>query len=213
MPYTINAIDLVNLLRKTNMPVVQSPEIKKWLEVAHNRLVSGEPLFNAAANYNLQELKNALADKNVNLNWIDRGWPIVVWLVKTIERASPERSNKFIKLVLLAGANPNAKNQHGETALALASYYPVERANSLIQMLLEAKADPNVSGGGHPVPLIIVSNSGNIEGVKLLLAHGANPEIPALNEKRARDFAQERGHAEIVKLLDEAAEKWKAKAK
>lgn len=86
-----------------------------------------------------------------------------------------------------------------------------------MEMLLKAKADPNVRahsvmfGGEQETPLIMAATDGNIEGVRLLLAYGANPNL-TVSGKNPRDLAQERGHAEIVKLLDEASEKWKAKA-
>lgn len=289
MPYTANAIDLVELLRKTSMPVIQRPEIPEiaaWLDAANKRLEKGQELYMAATRMrDLKKISHLLANPNIDLNWknpdelgetallrasalgykdvVNRllaaganvnipnnenrtpliaaayyGKATIISLLLNAganvnaqdsrERtalffATKERHPNAVKMLLDAHANPNIPDTYGATPLLVAAYSNLgpfigsfEITNKIMELLLKENANPNVrplptTFGGEPeTPLSMAITDGNVEGVRLLLAYGANPDW-TINGKNARDLAQENGYAEIVKLLDEASKKWKAK--
>jgi ankyrin repeat protein len=50
-------------------------------------------------------------------------------------------------------------------------------------------------------PLMMASMSGQLDMVRLLLAHGANKKLKNLNSFTAKDLAENEGRVEIVKIL------------
>ena len=74
-----------------------------------------------------------------------------------------------VRLLLAQGANPNAQNDDGGTALM----YAIEDAEKT-RLLLDRGANPNLrSGEGRTALLIAVGRTGSYAVVKLLLENGA----------------------------------------
>lgn len=71
-------------------------------------------------------------------------------------------------------------------------------------MLLERSADADGSGEGGFAPVHTAAQHGDIELVRLLLAHGADPLRPTDDGKSPRDLARHGGHDGCVRLLEEA---------
>ena len=104
------------------------------------------------------------------------------------------------KLLLSAGANPNAANRYGVPPLSLAA----ENSNApdsktMVESLLKAGADPK-----GPMILMTAARSGNPEVVRMLAARGANvnQREPSRGET-ALMWAASENHPEAVKILIE----------
>lgn len=93
---------------------------------------------------------------------------------------------------------------------------PLQRAvaleqHSMVEALLQAGADVNGVGREGSPPLIGASVSGQAEMVRLLLDHGANPEIKGVRQESALSeaervmpyAAQKQGYEEVIQMLRE----------
>lgn len=73
---------------------------------------------------------------------------------------------------LAAGADVNVLHSSGQNAVAMAYFCP-----EATKLLLEKGCDPN--GGNYPA-ILSAANNYAVETMKLLLAAGANPDLPAV---------------------------------
>lgn len=104
------------------------------------------------------------------------------------------RDPATVKLLLDAGADPNARNDAGATPLmwAVASL-------DNTRLLLDAGADPNIKSDEGRTPLsIAAARAGATPVVKLLLDRGAKP---ALSERKPLEEAIRAAEPDSVKLL------------
>ena len=88
---------------------------------------------------------------------------------------------EIVRLILDHGADPEV-NAEGEKPLHRVSYGKYrsqEDGVRVAQLLLERGADVNGRRNDHQTPLHLASYSGNVEIVRLLLDHGADPEANA----------------------------------
>lgn len=96
---------------------------------------------------------------------------------KTLLHTAAKHDNlEVIRKLIALGVDLNTRNSAGETALHL-----LVRGSGLdaAQALLEAGADPNVQDRlSRNTPLHGAIQFGNLHLAKLLLVHGANPELP-----------------------------------
>ena len=99
---------------------------------------------------------------------------------------------------LKKGANPNAKENDGWTALMIAAQ---EGHPEAAQMLLTAGANPNATQKDGATALMIAAKRSHAEVVKMLLAAGANPDTAYEDGLTALMGATGRGHSEVVKML------------
>ena len=108
------------------------------------------------------------------------------------------KSNEFeaAKMLIATGANVNASNGYGETALRLAAKHG-QTGTALL--LIASGADVNASNGFAETALTLAAENGHVEIVRLLIAAGNGYS----NNKALIDAAK-MGHAEIVKLLIDA---------
>jgi len=93
------------------------------------------------------------------------------------DAASQHADLSKIAQLLRSGADPNwRETSESDTALSLALYHPA--ATEAVRMLLDAKADPNTRNYvGIPV-LTLAVYSHNLAVARLLVAKGANPNLP-----------------------------------
>ena len=148
--------------------------------------------------------------------------------------AAEQRNRAAIRELLATGADVNAAQVDGMTALHWAVYNDDaetagllvrSRANvnatnrygvpplfiactngnaTVVRLLLDAGADANASLPGGETVLMTASRVGNLEAVKALLARGANPNAQERREQTALMWAAAEGHATVVRALIEA---------
>ena len=108
---------------------------------------------------------------------------------------------KMVKLLLENVADVNYKDEENRTALHYAA--KLGKA-SIVDLLLKNDADIcAMAEDNHHTPLMVATSFGNVDVVKLLLAHGANPfENNSLGHS-AMDVANESDQKEIVEIFSE----------
>lgn len=147
-------------------------------------------LFQAVRNNDLARLRSAVAEKTgVNT----RGPRDVTPLMHAAAFGSVEA----VRILLDAGAEPNAKDAFGATALLWAAGDP-EKA----RILVEHGADVNAQTTRGRTPLIFAAaHAGNLETVRLLLAKGADVKASDSEGSTALLAAAQADDMDSVKLL------------
>ena len=103
------------------------------------------------------------------------------------------------ELLMLFGADLNAKNDYGTTPLLLAC----EKGNAaMVEKLLAKGANPNVASPVGETPLMHCARTGNVAAVKSLLARKADVNGKDREEQQtALMWAAAQKHADVVKAL------------
>jgi ankyrin repeat protein len=152
----------------------------------------------------------------------------------TLADAAEQRNRAAIRELLATGADVNAAQVDGMTALHWAVYNDdaemagllvKSRANvnatnrygvpplfiactngnaTLVRLLLDAGADANASLPGGETVLMTAARVGSLEALKALLARGANPNAQERRDQTALMWAAAEGHATVVRALIEA---------
>ncbi|MEZ5352303.1 MAG: ankyrin repeat domain-containing protein [Bryobacteraceae bacterium] len=145
--------------------------------------------------------------------------------------AAERQDAAAVRKLLDAGADANAAQVDGTTALHWAAYYddaataallvraganvnalnrygvpPLAQActngnAAMVKLLLEAGAGANAERKGGESMLMLASRSGNVEVVKALLEHGANPGARERLGQTALMWAAAEGHTAVVRAL------------
>ncbi len=105
-----------------------------------------------------------------------------------------------VDALLETGADVNASNEHGMTALMRAT------ANGRVRMvsvLLARGADPNALRNDKFTPLLLASFFGHDEIVKILVAHGADIDATSRSETSAQMWATCRNFLDVVDYLEQ----------
>ena len=122
-----------------------------------------------------------------------------------IHAAKWEDTNKVFDLLIEAGADVNAKNKFGHTALYVVAhnFFNAQATTTQldkIEKLVQKGCDLNARGADELYPLYVAVHYGQYSVVKRLLKHGADPNI-IIDEISLLASAFHRGHYNIVKLL------------
>lgn len=153
-------------------------------------------LYNASEHGATAVVRDLLAG-GANPNWQNvTGWtPLMI--------AAAERHPDTVIVLLDAKANPNLRNRLGRTALMFAASYGQD---AIVERLLAAGADPNIVAGDATgwTALVAAAAAGHAGVVETLLRGGANPAIKSKQGESALDFAREKGHAEVVRMLQKS---------
>jgi len=100
--------------------------------------------------------------------------------------------------LIRAGAKVDVMNRYGVTPLVLAS---MNGSAAMVEKLVRAGADPNASPKGEPV-LMTASRAGDVETVRVLLAHDANANArEAERGHTALMWAAAEGHEDVARVL------------
>ncbi len=132
--------------------------------------------------------------KNVDIVMDENGNTPLLWVVKNYKR--PE---KIVNILLKMGANPNIQNNHGETALHLASKSKIARKQSIvgvIEKLVELGACVDSRDKQGQTPLHLAAKTDKYGMVRILLKIGAKDDIKDNQNQLPIDVAM--GHAKSV---------------
>ncbi|RVT92600.1 ankyrin repeat domain-containing protein [Sphingomonas crocodyli] len=122
------------------------------------------------------------------------------------------RDMTWTTFMLAKGANPNVKDQQGETPLMAATRVGfIEGAN----LLIERGAQVDLANGNGETPLIVATQARNVPMVRILLTAGADPKKgDRISGKSALDYAtSDPRAAAVLKVLQEAPAAAKPKPK
>ena len=107
-----------------------------------------------------------------------------------------------VAYLLEAGATVDSKDVNGRTALLYAASGPYPET---VGLLLRKGADINVQGATEGfTPLMMAAAEGLTEVVRVLLLNGATVGTLDRDGDTAIKFAKEKGHSEVLKLLEGA---------
>jgi ankyrin repeat protein len=110
----------------------------------------------------------------------------------------------LVELLLGKGADPNLPARNALKVRPLHSAATVKESalsQRLIKRLLAAGAQPNVQQQGGWTPLHAAAVHGRMDGVALLLEHGADPALVADDGTTAQALAARAGHTEVASRL------------
>ncbi len=109
-----------------------------------------------------------------------------------------------VKTLLEKGAKPDSsRNSVGVPALSLAAQRRDKNMAPVADLLLKGGASIEIEDKNGQTPLFYAAKSGNTEGVKFLLARGADFYHADSAKRTARDVASAEGKKDIVTLMDE----------
>lgn len=104
-----------------------------------------------------------------------------------------------LESAFLRGADVNARNQHGMTALMRAAYHGREQ---MVRALLARGADPNITRNDKFTALALAAFFGHTETVRILIEHGAKTEVVTRSNTSPRMWARARTFEEVARCLE-----------
>ncbi len=151
-----------------------------------------QALFALSENGKYEQVKQLLNKKtNPNARDQDGRTPIML--------ASFNGHTHVVELLLDLGAEVDTRDFSGRTALIYASTGPFPKT---VELLLEQGANPNtIDDVEHFTSLMHAAAEGQLEVVKILLAHRADPALKDVDGDTAESFARKNGHTAVVDLL------------
>jgi ankyrin repeat protein len=120
------------------------------------------------------------------------------------------RDLTWLNYLVAKGANVNAADDRGRTALELAVNLGWREGAAL---LLEQKAFPDPSNDAGETPIIFAVHRKDAQMVKALLEAGANPDRSDNSGRSARDYAKLEGGANLLSVIENSTKKSAKSAK
>ena len=106
------------------------------------------------------------------------------------------------RALIAAGADVHAPARNAFKVQALHAAV-AGRNLDIVKAVLEAGADPNAQQQAGFRPMHEAGTNANRALAELLLAHGADPLLPADSGKNAIDLAREKGHMDFASWLEQ----------
>ncbi len=116
-------------------------------------------------------------------------------------RAAQQGRVEKVSMLLLDGADTNAKNANGKTALSTAAYFG---NYEVVKLLLAAGASVNSTDKEGITPLIDAASGGNAKVVKALIANGADVNAKSTMGNSAVTNAQMHDSIPVMEVLAQA---------
>jgi ankyrin repeat protein len=167
----------------------------EWPDSGAKNTAAADPavveLRNALRGGNRQELTRAVRKKPALVNAAgENGWTPLMY-------ATLYGDGETVRLLLDHGADPNAQNDDGGTALM----YAIEDAEKT-RLLLDRGADPNLrSGLGRTALLAAVGQVGSLPAVRLLIEKGADVKAKLPDGRGALSLGAGSRDPEVLRLL------------
>ena len=178
-------------------PYIQSIALKAlWYEIKNGKKIS---------KINARIGKNKIFDRG-----LPPKYPEGRLLTALVRYSAKFGFYKWTKMLLKLGADSNAVDHYGYTALMWAIGSPKENAYDTVASLIENGADLEVDCSGW-TPLMRAAALGDFQICKLLLEAGANPNRCDPEGVNALMIACIFGQALNVEALIEAGADWKSK--
>ena len=105
----------------------------------------------------------------------------------------------MVKTLIERGANVNGRDAHGNTPLHMTARY--ERKKTMQALLNYLTCDPNIKNKEGRSPLHVACICGNLDGVKLLIKHGARVNVKDIHDSTPLSLAVLNNHTSIVSAL------------
>ena len=167
--------------------------------------------------------------------------PVMAAARAALADAAEQRDKAQVSTLLRTGADVNAAQVDGTTALHWAAYHedaetvallikaganvnavnrygvpPLAQActsgnAAIVKLLLDAGADPNSTMKGGETVLMLAARSGSLDAVKALLARDASTKVRERRGQTALMWAAAEGHTAVVRALIEAGADLNAK--
>ena len=157
-------------------PVVAQAESAQDYLLNRIELLLGDTEANCWGGYHffqratVQDVQACL-DAGADIEWHNKNGETV--LMHVVEFVGSGSRSEIVKLLLDAGADPNAQDHGGRSALHGAAMWGLDRT---VKVLLDAGADPNVQNEDGDTPLEVVTVFGRPEAVRDLLLPYAKPD-------------------------------------
>ncbi|WP_439182019.1 ankyrin repeat domain-containing protein [Carboxylicivirga taeanensis] len=154
--------------------------------------VSMSAYFQAALEGDLEKVKEAISS-GVDVNATDDNQHSALML------AAYNGHHHIISVLLEKGAKVDAVDGVNRTALMFASTGPFTQA---VETLIQAGANLNATDSEEQwTPVMMAASEGQLDVVKLLVAHGADLSMVDVDGESSLDFAQSNGHQEVVAFI------------
>jgi ankyrin repeat protein len=115
-----------------------------------------------------------------------------------LEEAAQSGSTDKVSQLIDHGADINATDKYGYTALHWAAY---EGQFDTVKLLVERGAKLEIKDNSGATPLLIAAKRGYPDIAKYLLGRGASPDVADNDGWTSLHYAARNGYAEIVQML------------
>ena len=104
--------------------------------------------------------------------------------------------------MIKSGADPNATDQFGDSAMMRAAQGGRKCDEQIISLLLKGKADVNQAHNySQSTPLMRAARKGKTDIAKILIDNKANPKLQHRSGATAAEMAKAGGHDEVFVML------------